>query len=194
MTDVNVYFYSKDKPIYQGQLASGLLRNAWPLNFTMNEVPATSENFWPRIDKMSEKWGWNKKPCYTDGSLEGRLSHPETRLFDLCDNGVVVGYTLITAPSQALKDRFWKAANDVRVIEIENLGLFPDCEGNGRGKAYFEMCFDILFKRYDVVHWSQTDVHSPTLTNFYREKLGMTLLATDRVPDFRAKTLTREVA
>lgn len=194
MSEINKYNYAKDRPVYEAQLASGLLRNAWPLNLTMHEVPATLENFWPRINRMSEKWQWNKQPRYNDGSLEAKLAHPETRLFDLCDNGVPVGYTLITAPSQALKHRFWKAANDVRVIEIENLGLFPNCEGNGRGKAYFEMCFDMLFKQYDVVHWSQTDVHSETLTHFYREKLGMTLLATDKIPDFRNHPPRREVA
>lgn len=83
-----------------------------------------------------------------------------------------------------MKDRFWDAARNERVIEIENLGLFPGEEGGGRGKR-FEMFFDRLYKEYDVVYWSQNNVHSPSLSEFYRERLGMTLLATDQVKDFR---------
>lgn len=181
---IEKYHYVKDAKTYQREVADGKLRDSWPPQLTMRELHPSMENFKPLIDRVSQKWHWNRQPRYNDGTLEGKLAHPETRLFELCDDGEAVGYTLITAPSRCLKDRFWRAANDVSVIEIENLGLFPNCEGNGRGRAYFEMCFDMLFKEYDVVYWSQNNVHSPSLSKFYQEKLGMKLLATDMVEDF----------
>lgn len=182
---IDKYHYAKDVKTYSSEIRSGKLRNAWPSHLSMRSVLPSIENFKPLIDKVSEKWHWNRQSRYNDGTLETKLAHPETRLFELLDNGKAVGYTLITAPSQSLKQRFWNAANDTNVIEIENLGLFPSCEGGGRGKAYFEMCFDMLFKKYDIVYWSQNDVHSPSLSKFYQEKLGMCLLTIDQVEDFR---------
>jgi len=67
--------------------------------------------------------------------------------------------------------------------------LFPTHEGGGRGKAYFEMLFERYFKDYETVYWSQHETHSPTLKRFYQEKMGMTLLGIDNVPDFRPREL-----
>jgi len=193
MSLIDKYHYAKDSKTYQDQVAAGKLRDQWPANLTMREVAPSLETFMPRINRVSLKWHWNRQDRYNDGTLAAKLAHPETRLFDLCDNGEAVGYALITKPGESLKTRFWNTANDVRVIEIENLGLFPGQEGGGRGKAFFEMCFSRLFANYDIVYWSQNNVHSPSLSKFYREGLGMTLLATDRVRDFRPG-MSRDVA
>lgn len=191
---IDKYHYAKDAKTYAGEVSTGKLRNAWPANLTLRELLPNLENFTRLIDKVSEKWHWNLQPRYNDGSLNAKLAHPETRLFELVDGEQPVGYAFITSPGTALRQRFWNAANDVRVIEIENLGLFPGCEGGGRGKAYFEMCFDMLFKDYDVVYWSQNNVHSPSLSQFYQDRLGMRLLATDRVEDFRPATTQTALA
>ena len=185
MSTIEKYHYEKDKKTYERQVAQGMLRVEWPEGLSVREVEPTLENFMPLINRVSLKWHWNRQERYNDGSLEAKLAHPETRLFELCDGDKAVGYAFITSPGQSLKDRFWDAARNERVIEIENLGLFPGEEGGGRGKKFFEMFFDRLFKEYDVVYWSQNNVHSPSLSEFYRERLGMTLLATDQVKDFR---------
>lgn len=190
---IDKYHYAKDTNAYARDIQTGKLCNQWPPNLTAREVAPTIENFLPLINRVSTKWHWNRQSRYNDGSLELKLAHPETRLFELEDKGETVGYALVSAPGQSLKKRFWGAANDTRVIEIENLGLFPGQEGGGRGKAFFEMFFDRLFKEYDVVYWSQNNVHAQSLSRFYREKLGMKLMATDKVEDFRPSTI-REIA
>ena len=169
---------------YRRRVKAGRYAVTWPKNLALVEIPATIENYKPLVEKLGTKWHWDKQPRYNGHSLEEKLSHPKAALFILQDNGLPVGYAFVGAPSDDLKKRFWGNAN-ARVIEIENLGLFPGQEGGGRGKKYFEMLFAKYFDNYDIVYWSQHETHSPTLKRFYRDKIGMKLLATDRVPDFR---------
>lgn len=173
---------------YRQGLSSGQYNNEWPENLDLLPVEPTYENLQPLMHKVSELWHWEDQPRYNEVALREKLALPSTRLYKLIDRNdpdLVIGYSMVSAADVELKKRFWNAANDINVLEIDNLGLFPGKEGGGRGKAYFEMIFDRHFADNDVVYWSQHETHSPTLARFYREKMGMEHLATDHVPDFR---------
>lgn len=189
MTLIAKNHFALNRTDYTKGLLSGRYKNKWRPELDARPITPTEDKLSEFQEKM-EKWGWPDQDRYNDGSLPAKLLNHETTMFELMDDTVSetdpIGYSFITAPSASVKERFWGAAH-YPVIEIENLGLFPDNEGGGRGKAYFEMMFDQYFKRYETVYWSQHETHSPTLKKFYLEKIGMKLLATDYVPDFRSK-------
>jgi hypothetical protein len=167
---------------YRAGVASGRYAVSWPEALTIEQIPATLENYRPLVELLGSKWHWDKQPRYNGASIEQKLENGA--LFLLKDAGKPVGYAFVSIPSDDLKSRFWGSVK-ANVIEIENLGMFPGQEGGGRGKRYFEMLFAKYFKEHDVVYWSQHETHSETLRRFYQEKMGMTLLAQDNVPDFR---------
>ena len=94
---------------------------------------------------MSEKWGWKDQGRYSEELLRKKLAHNGSVIYLLLDQSEkddpIIGYALVSVVQKPLKNRFWSAANDTRVLEVDNLGLFPNKEGGGRGKAYFEMIF-----------------------------------------------------
>jgi len=152
----------------------------------MREIEATPGAFKPLVDLVGNPWGWNNKDMNADPKkLKDRLSNPETRLFMLTDNEVDIGYTIVTKPADTVREKFFKASNDIKIIEIENLGLFPHQEGGGRGSKFFEMVMDMLFEKYDHVYWSMSSTNHSGLFNYYHNKMGMTFLGTDHVDDFR---------
>lgn len=178
------------RPQYERGLLSGLYNNTWPDNLDIEAIEnPTFEDLEPLMDKVSEKWGWKDQERYSEELLKEKLSRKGTLIYLLIDKhdkeDPVIGYALVSVVQKPLKDRFWSAANDTRVLEIDNLGLFPNKEGGGRGKAYFEMIFAKHFANNDIVYWSQHETHAPTLTRFYREKMNMEHLAKDFVPDWR---------
>lgn len=188
MSLIPKYHWALDSNHYQRGLLSGVYNNDWPKNLDIRPVDPTYENLQPLMHKVSEKWHWEDQPRYNEAALREKLAQPSTKLYELIDKNdpdIVIGYSMVSRPPEALVKRFWSAANDIRVMEIDNLGLFPGKEGGGRGKAFFEMIFDRHFADNDIVYWAQHDTHSPTLARFYQEKMGMTHLATDHVRDFR---------
>lgn len=189
MTLIAKNHFALNRTDYTKGLISGRYKNKWRSNLHIRSIAPTEDKLCELQQKM-KKWHWPAQDRYNNGSLPTKLAHPETELFELMDdivsNNNSIGYSFVTAPASSVKERFWGATNH-SVIEIENLGLFPDNEGGGRGKAYFEMMFDRYFKDYETIYWSQHETHSPTLKKFYLEKMGMTLLATDYVSDFRPK-------
>lgn len=185
MTRILKNHFALHRTNYLKGLAAGRYNTRWPDALSMRRIEATSESLHAQQLKVDPRWGWVRQGRYHDPALPARLAHPETALYELVDGHDAVGFTLVTAPAPALRERFFGAA-DYPVIEIENLGMYQGCEGGGRGKSYFEMHFARYFPRYEAVYWSQHETHSPTLRRFYQEKMGMALLATDRVPDFRA--------
>ena len=186
MTLILKNHFALNKGAYLAGVQSGKYNNAWRGGLRLQHVKPTVEALRLLQAQLSEKWHWDAQGRYHDGTLEDKLNHPETSLFLLKDKGMPVGYALVTVPDAGLRARFWQSANH-SVVEVENLGLFPGQEGGGRGRAYFEMLFAKYFKDYDTVYWSQHETHSPTLKRFYQEKMGMELLATDSVRDFRPK-------
>jgi hypothetical protein len=192
MTLIPKNHFALNRTDYMKGLIEGRYKNEWPEHLNLHPVKATENNLSRLQGEISEKWHWNAQGRYNDGSLPEKLKHPETALIELMDDTVSlvepIGYTFVTAPDVSVKERFWNASTHP-VIEIENLGLFPDHEGGGRGKAYFEMLFAQYFNKYETVYWSQHETHSPTLKSFYMEKMGMTLLDVDYVPDFRPREL-----
>jgi hypothetical protein len=192
MTLIAKNHFALNRTEYTKGLIAGRYKNQWRSNLRLRPVELTKDKLFELQGQMDQRWGWSRQDRYNDGSLPAKLIHQETALFELIDEDVSntkpIGYTFVTAPDASVKERFWGAANH-SVIEIENLGLFPMHEGGGRGKAYFEMLFDRYFKDYETVYWSQHETHAPTLKRFYMEKMGMTLLDTDYVPDFRPQQL-----
>lgn len=173
---------------YERGVLTGLYNRSWPDALSIEPIDPSFENLDPLMSRMSEKWSWKDQDRYNETALRDKLAQAGTVLYHLRDKREVkpvVGYALVSVVQQPLRGRFWSAANDVRVLEIDNLGLFPGNEGGGRGKAFFEMIFARHFAENDVVYWSQHETHAPTLTRFYRDKMKMEHLATDHVPDFR---------
>ena len=179
--------FALTKPRYIKGTLTGVYNTAWSPRLWLKEIDATYENLEPLMAKLSEKWHWNQQDRYTEELLKEKLSQEGTRLFLLEDSGEPIGYAMVSRPPRSIIDRFWEASNDIKALEIDNLGLFPGYEGGGRGKKYFEMIFDQTFQEYDLVYWSQHETHSPTLRQFYQDKMGMSLLGYDCVPDFRPK-------
>lgn len=176
--------FSLHKSDYKRGLLSGVYNNEWPESLDILRIPATYDHLEPLMEKLSEKWYWKDQPRYSEEALREKLAQKGTELFLLQDNEDPIGYAMVSKPPKSLTDRFFKAAN-TNVVEIDNLGLFPGQEGGGRGKKYFEMLFDRYFQDNEVVYWSQHETHSPTLREFYQNRMGMTLLEHEYVEDFR---------
>ena len=185
------YHWALTKPRYEKGVLTGIYNNTWPENLRLEPICSpTFEELRPLMAKMSEKWGWDQQGRYNEEALRKTLAQPGTKLYllrDTTESEPVIGYALVSKPPEEKISRFWGRANDVNVLEIDNLGLFPNKEGGGRGKSFFEKIFADHFPNNDIVYWSQHDTHSPTLARFYRERMQMELLDTDRVPDFRHK-------
>lgn len=174
---------------YKRGLLSDVYNNTWPDNLRLKPIAPTYENLEPMMAKMSELWHWKDQERYNEDALRRKLAQPGTVLYSLRDSfesEPKIGYALVSKPPQSLVRRFWPAANDVKVLEVDNLGLFPGNEGGGRGNVFFEKIFDRHYAYNNIIYWSQHETHSPTLTRFYEEKLKMELLAIDQVPDFRS--------
>lgn len=150
------------------------------------EIPSTLETFLPLLQTVGKPWGWEKKSTYKKyDALNQRLSDKNTTLLSLTDHNKNIGYALIVKPSQEIiKNMHSSFMGGSKIIEIENLGLFPNEAGGGRGGKFFEMLFDRLFVTYDYVYWSMSSSNHPGLFNYYKNKLGMTHIGTDYVPSF----------
>lgn len=183
MSFINKFFWELSNDRYQGRLCTGFYNAVHNPNLHIEPLPTTLDELKPRMLRISEKWHWADQPRYSDDLLAEKLAQPGTELFALMDGDEEIGYALSSIPSQEMHDKFWPTDKTVR--EIDNLGMYPGNEGGGRGKAFFEMLFTRYFPANDIVFWSQHDTHGPTLSRFYHDKLGMRLIATEQVEDFR---------
>lgn len=184
------YHFSMNRADFIAKKESGHFSGQYA-RLSFREIPATCENFIPLLKKVGKPWGWdNKEMNKNHFKLQKRLAEKETRLFLLTDNNVAIGYTIITAPDpKILKNMPAAFMGGNKIIEIENLGLFPGEEGGGRGGKFFEMLFDYLFVSYDYVYWSMSSTNYTTLFNYYKNKMGMEHIGTDYVKDFRPQSL-----
>ncbi|GEM_PF-2164793 len=155
-------------------------------SLSLHEIAPGFEHFRDLLARVGAPWGWDKQDRYERQILHARLEDPQTRLFMLRDGELDVGYALVVGVNQSVMSRFWPQANQPRVIEIENLGLFPGEEGGGRGWGFFQLVMNDLFESSDVVYWSMSSSNYPTLLNYYLNQ-GMEILAQDVVPDPRYK-------
>lgn len=161
--------------------------NGFYRSLSLYQIPATVDKFLPLLKLVGGPWGWdNKSMNRSIDKLEKRLSKKETTLYHLLDDNRIIGYSLITAPNPKIIAQLPNAFHrNARVIEIENLGLFPGQEGGGRGGKYFEMLFERLFTRYDYVYWSVSSTNYSGLYDYYKNKLEIRHIGTDYVDDFR---------
>lgn len=183
MTSILKHHFSMSGAQFRSRHAAdaGPRRDVW-----IEEKTPTVEGVIDRVSRIP--WGWINKEIYDRDVLSRRLAEPGVRLFDLCAKGEKqpIGYALIVPPERKLKHRFWGAANDQSVIEIENLALFPGHEGQGRGWSFFQLVMAQLYRDYDIVYWSQSSTNFPTLKAYY-ERQGMSFRGSDEVPDFRQR-------
>jgi hypothetical protein len=200
MKTIHHNHFCLSKGTYKQRLAGGFYRAAFPENFKIRDAgPVTLDLLLSKIARVDKTLHWDKQPKLRDKEafIRNYLQTPETRLFALTDNDKEIGFAMIKSVSDKNRERFFSPQgkgllSDIcnrffkpRVIEIDYLALYEGEEGHGRGRLYFEMFFSELFKTYDTIYWSQFTSNAPTLERFYREKMGMTLLAKDEVPDFR---------
>lgn len=170
--------------------------NGFYNNLSYAQTEATLDKFLTLLYKVGAPWDWNHIGKYNDFEyLRHHLEKPTTKLFYLLDNMKVIGYSLIINPNQ----ESFKILNEPypsikQVIEIENLGLFPSQAGSGKGGKFFEMIMDDLFKNNDYVYWSMSSTNHPSLLKYYTEKLGMRLIGTNYVEDFRPTKSNQKVA
>ena len=183
---IEKFYWALNRKDYESGACKGTYRTEWPKNLELRPLPNELHQLKPRMERLSKKWHWSAQPRYNDAALSEKLAQPGTELFGLYDTSEAIGeigYALASKPNASLRVRFWPSK--MNVMEVDNLGLYPGYEGGGRGKAFFEMLFDRLFVDNDAVFWSQHNTHNPTLPRFYKDKMGMSLLATDTIEDFR---------
>ncbi len=181
MTSTLKHHFAMTRPVFQ------VRQETWRPPAAGLRIEATAATVTSVRDRVGRiPWGWINKEIYDPPVLAGRLRDPNTRLYDLYDGDRAVGYALIVAPERSLTQRFWGAANDQSVIEIENLALYPGEEGGGRGWSFFQLVMSDLYRSYDTVYWSQSSSNYETLFDYYTRQ-GMRHLATDEVADFRER-------
>jgi hypothetical protein len=188
------------KSTYQERLSIGFYRASFPEGFKIEEVkPLTLDLLLSKIARVDKSLHWDKQPKLRDKEafIRDYLQTPDSKLFALMDGDREIGFSMIKTVSSDNQARFFSSGDKgvlsrlfnrlfaPKVIEIDYLALYDGEEGQGRGRLYFEMFFAALFKKYNTIYWSQFTSNAPTLERFYREKMGMTLLAKDEVPDFR---------
>jgi hypothetical protein len=143
------------------------------------------------------KWGWIKKDIYKPEILAKRLDSGKPKLFDLYDRNAKgevnrIGYSLVMQPPE--HNEFTEHLRG-KVVEIENLALFPGNEGGGRGWKYFTHVIDDAFNDAsygaDTIYWSVSSTNHGKLKQYY-ERMGMHYLGEDMVPDFNKNPLPEE--
>ncbi|WP_262694696.1 GNAT family N-acetyltransferase [Kordiimonas aquimaris] len=185
MATIKRYHWAINKSEYLTGLANDNFKDTWSDDLSIapqKPGKSTYEEFYPMLKRIP--WMWERKEINQESRLRTRLSRPGTQLVHLKANDAVIGFALLADPRIPLTKKFGYAADNKRVKEIEDLALFPDEAGKGRGTAYFEMFFKMLFEEYDVVYWSQSETNHPGLYAYY-ERMGMNHIGTTEEPDFR---------
>lgn len=152
---------------------------------SVRELPATPGAVIGRVSRIP--WNWINKEIYDDDLLSERIGSQRMRLFDFIEAGKEIGYCIAMVPERHIRDTFLKEANPVNPIEIENIALFPEHAGNGRGRSVVKLMTRHLFEQgYDPVYLNSSDTNFPTLPDFYK-RIGMTNLGQDQIPDFNVR-------
>lgn len=170
---------------YQRGLLSGLYQCAANPDLTLDPVTENKfEVFMGCISLVDPDLHWDKHHKIRDKkAVREKIESPETMLYLLMDAMESVGFTVVTDVNEAAMDRYFSP--DDNAIEIDYLAMYEGEEGKGRGKGYFEALFAMLYMQYDAVYFSQHSTNAPTLERFYTDKMGMTLIDREDIPDFR---------
>ncbi len=173
--------FELDRETYLKRVAAGEYETQWG-DLHWREALKDYDLFHSYLVRVGHDWGWDRMADrFGEAAMNPKLADPETHLRELMEGNRIIGYTLILPPASKLKERFWSSATHNKVIEIENLGLFPEECGGGRGWSFFEMQLADLFQRYDTVYWSMSSTNHPRLQSYY-ERQGMKTLAVDKAP------------
>ena len=167
-------------------MKAGFYKVAFP-NLSVEIDPDKSyDHFMNLIRSVNPDLQWDKQWKIRDRkAVEDKLADPSVRIYKLLDGDKPVGFSVIKPAPSTFRSRFSAAAANKPAMEIDYLALFHGEEGKGRGAAFFQIFFDKIFKDNEIVYWTQYSSNAPTLKDFYVKKMGMTLLDTDVVPDFR---------
>ncbi|WP_306257370.1 N-acetyltransferase [Pararhizobium sp. IMCC21322] len=141
------------------------------------------------INRVSRiPWNWINKELYDSDVLTARIKKQNMRLFDFVEAGKQIGYCIAVPPDQNITRTFLAAVGPKNPIEIENIALFPEHAGNGRGRSVINLMMGKLFEDgHDVVCLNTSETNYPTLSAFY-ERIGMTNVGQDDIPDFNIRT------
>lgn len=191
---IELYHFGINKESYQRGLGASFYDAAAPPEYAIRRLlNPTFEQF--RDDFVARVnpdlfWPYQHKLHHPQSFIADHLSGPESGLYALTHNGADIGFALAMHTPDDLKTRFFPAATaqapPPKVAQLDYLALFKGEEGQGRGRIFFEIFFRKFFSEgYDAVYWSQHSTNAPTLFRWYLDKLGMTHLATDTIPDFR---------
>ncbi len=151
----------------------------------VREIPPTQEAITSRVGRIP--WNWINKEIYDDNVLLDRISRQRLRLFEFTETGNEIGYCIAAQPEPYIQNTFLKSAKQAGTVEIENIALFPEYVGNGRGRSIAKLMMRSLFNDgHEQVYLNCSETNFPTLPKFY-ERIGMTNLGEDEVPDFNAR-------
>lgn len=140
------------------------------------------------VDLVSQiPWNWINKEIYDADILPDRIIDQNMRLFDLLDDGKEVGYCIGVTPEKNIQNAFLGASKHLNPYEIENIALFPNQEGRGRGRSFLKRLMREFFDdQHNPIYLNVSETNHPHLPQFYT-RAGMTLVGYDRVPDFNQR-------
>ncbi len=143
------------------------------------EIEPTFAKFRELLDRYGSKWNWDKRPKYLSdsASLRARIADTETRLFLFYSGPKKIGYALVSAPQS------FRAANNSRIIEIENIVLDSAQTGRGYGRFFLQSLFATLFEKYETVYLSSRSTNHSGVIPFYL-RMGMEIIMIEKnMPD-----------
>lgn len=183
---IQINHFCLDRSTYQSRLQAGFYTASFPHLSVQDDPDRSYEHFMSLIHRVNPALQWHRQWKIRDReAVEAKLANPDLQIYSLTDDFRRVGFSVIKPETPSLRERFFAAAKGQSVVEIDYLAMFHGEEGQGRGRAFFQIFFDRLFKQHEIVYWSQHSTNAPTLADFYKNRVGMTLLGTDEVPDFR---------
>lgn len=167
--------------------AVGINPNHW-----VREIEPTPERITSRVSRIP--FGWIKKKIYDPEVLPDRMIAQKMRLFDLMDGDQEkpVGYVIAIIPEETIQKKFLSAVKNYRPIEIENIALFPNEAGKGRGRSFLNLIQARFFREgHGLVYLNTSATNHPTIPDFYR-RAGMTDLGQDEVPNFNIRKQVKQ--
>jgi ribosomal protein S18 acetylase RimI-like enzyme len=189
------YHMIMDKDTFQLKKRAGKF-NGFYQSLSHSEIKCDVDKFLFLLKKVGGPWHWHNIAKYKDTkNLTEKLKTPNTKVHYILDNMRVIGYFMTVKPNlNSLSQLSNKDLNGKNIIEIENIGLFPEQAGQGRGLKILEMVFDDLFRKHDAIYLSMTSTNHSGMFNFYTKKLGMEFFATNYAPDPRPQELQKIAA
>ena len=131
------YHWALDKQAYIKGVANDRFKTDWDKSLDIQLLPpdkTTYEEVYPRLVRVG--WQWEHKSINQEQALRDRLSKDGTQIYLLLDDKREIGFALLSTPEMRLFRNFNFSARNKTIKEIEDLALYPDEAGKGRGKSW----------------------------------------------------------